>query len=125
MCMWSISLTLFARYYPNATMTSSALHTLCSPESSRLSQAIKGIVSKTVMASELFVSSPYDGPEHHLDLTSVPETSKQLAIALQNLRPISDDYPSQPYDVSFNWQEIVGLLSSEFSGALHSSRLLI
>ena len=66
--------------------------------------------------SELFVSSPYKGLEHHLDLTSVPETSKQLALALQKLRPVTDEYPSQPYSESFNWQEIMDSLPSEFSG---------
>ena len=67
--------------------------------------------------SDLFVSSPYAGTEHHLDLMSVPETSRQLAIALQILQPTADDYPSQPYSVSFNWQQVVNQLPSDFSGS--------
>jgi len=68
------------------------------------------------MSSEILVSSPYKGVEHHLDLTSVPETSRQLALALQKLQPVTEDYQTEPYSESFNWQEIVGLLPSNFSG---------
>jgi hypothetical protein len=66
--------------------------------------------------SQLFVSSPYTSWEHHLDLSSAPETSRQLALALLDLRPITKDYPSQPYSESFNWQEAIDRLPSDFSG---------
>lgn len=66
--------------------------------------------------SELFVSSPYKGSEHHLDLKSVDETSRLLAVALQNLRPIANDYQTEPYSESFNWQEIINILPSNFQG---------
>lgn len=66
--------------------------------------------------STLFVSSPYKGLEHQLDLTSVPEASKQLALALDKLQPVTDEYPSQPYSESFNWQEITNSLPPDFSG---------
>ena len=67
---------------------------------------------------ELLVSSPYDGFEHHLNLKSVSETSRQLALALQHLQPILEDYPSQSYVDSFNWQQVIDLLPSNFSGLL-------
>ena len=69
--------------------------------------------------SGLFVSSPYNGSEHHLDLTSVPETSKQLALALHKLQAVTDEYPSQSYSKSFNWQEITNSLPPDFSGTHH------
>jgi hypothetical protein len=66
--------------------------------------------------SELFISSPYPTSEHHLDLSTVPETSQQLARALQILRPVTKDYQSKPYSTSFNWQEIINLLPANFEG---------
>lgn len=65
---------------------------------------------------DLLVSSPYIGAEHHLDLTSVPKNSKQLAIALQTFRPLVENYPSEPYSESFNWQEVIDQLPLDFSG---------
>lgn len=67
--------------------------------------------------SEILVSSPYTGHEHHLDLKSVSETSRQLALALQRLQPIIDDYPASSYVSSFNWKQVVDLLPSSFSGS--------
>jgi hypothetical protein len=68
------------------------------------------------MSSELLVTSPYPSPEHHLDLSSVPETSQQLALALEILRHVTEEYPSQPYSTSFNWQEVVDRLPADFTG---------
>jgi hypothetical protein len=66
--------------------------------------------------SELLVSSPYSGEEHHLDLSTVDERSRQLALALQNLHPTTKNYPSDPYSTSFNWQQIVDHLPADFEG---------
>jgi len=49
--------------------------------------------------AEIVVSSPYLGDEHHLDLSSVPEPSQQLAKALSSLRPVTD-HPSHIQQVS-------------------------
>jgi hypothetical protein len=68
------------------------------------------------MSSKLLITSPYPSPEHHLDLSSVPETSQQLALALEILRPVTEEYPSQPYSTSFNWQEVVDRLPADFTG---------
>src|SRR5579859_4848449 len=79
---------------------------------------------ESAMPTQPFVSSPYLSDEHHLDLSSVTEASQQLAVALSSLRPVLDDYPSQPYSTSFNWQEIVDQLPSDFTGTILSSQLL-
>ena len=68
--------------------------------------------------SDILVSSPYAGLEHHLDLKTVSEESRQLALALQQLRPVVDDYPTTPYIDIFNWQQVVDILPSSFSGFL-------
>jgi len=70
----------------------------------------------TMLDSNILVSSPYKGQEHHLDLSSVSENSKWLGLALQDLHPTTDDYPSQPYAESFNWQQVVDTLPPDFSG---------
>src|SRR5271170_4739381 len=85
------------------------------PQASEISTSINKSTRK-MEKPELLVSSPYTGHEHHLDLKSVSETSRQLALALQHLRPIVEDYPSKEYADSFNWQQIINLLPSSFSG---------
>ena len=85
------------------------------PQASKLSTSIDKSARK-MEKPQLIVSSPYTGVEHHLDLKSVPETSRQLALALQGLRPIVEDYHSKAYVDSFNWQEIINFLPSSFSG---------
>lgn len=72
--------------------------------------------AEKMTSSNILVSSPYSSSEHHLDLSSVPETSQQLALALEILRPVTEEYPSQPYSASFNWQEIVDRLPNDFTG---------
>jgi len=67
-------------------------------------------------SDEILITSPYSGQEHHLDLTSVDESSKQLALALQSLKPTTNEYPTQDYAESFNWQEIINQLSPSFAG---------
>lgn len=76
------------------------------------------------MGEKLLVSSPYSTSEHHLDLSTVPETSQQLALALRSFKPITNDYPSAPYADSFNWQEIISNLPSDFEGTLPKHKKL-
>jgi hypothetical protein len=85
-----------------------------------MAPSFEGTLKKSE-SSKLLVSSPYPGVTHQLDLSSVDETSRTLALALQQWRPIKDDYPSQSYVESFNWQEVIDLLPSDFSGILTSS----
>jgi hypothetical protein len=74
------------------------------------------------MSRQLFISSPYVGDEHQLNLSSVSEASHQLAVALSSLQPVTNDYPSQPYTTSFNWQEVIDKLPPDFTGtSSHSS----
>jgi len=87
------------------------------PQASKLSTSIDKSARK-MEKPEVIVSSPYTGVEHHLDLKSVPETSRQLALALQGLRPIVEDYHSKAYVDSFNWQQVINHLPSSFSGTL-------
>jgi len=77
------------------------------------------------MADDLLVSSPYATSEHHLNLSSLPKSSQQLARALQAFKPITVDYPSQPYAESFNWQEVIDRLPSDFSGSAQNPPQLI
>jgi hypothetical protein len=65
---------------------------------------------------EVLVSSPYAAREHHLDLTTVDESSRQLALALRAMKPITIEYTTKPYAESFNWQEIVDQLPPTFAG---------
>jgi hypothetical protein len=90
--------------------------TIVAPDHISASFKQYGTVKTNAMAPEVVVSSPYLGDEHHLDLSSVPEPSQQLAKALSSLRPVTNDYPSQPYPTSFNWQEIINQLPSDFVG---------
>jgi len=76
-------------------------------------------------SEEILITSPYSGQEHHLDLMSVDESSKQLALALQTLKPTTNEYPAQHYAESFNWQEIVDQLSPSFAGTPHCLLLLL
>jgi hypothetical protein len=77
--------------------------------------------AEKMTSSNILVSSPYSSSEHHLDLSSVSETSQQLALALEILHPVTEEYPSQPYSTSFNWQEIVDRLPNDFIGIPSSS----
>jgi hypothetical protein len=72
---------------------------------------------------DVLVSSPYAGLEHHLDLTTVDESSRQLALALRSLKPVTIEYPIKPYSESFNWQEIVDQLPPSFAGNPQPGRL--
>jgi hypothetical protein len=67
-------------------------------------------------SGEVLVSSPYAGREHHLDLTTVDDSSRQLALALRSLKPITIEYPIKAYSESFNWQEIVDQVPPSFTG---------
>lgn len=76
------------------------------------------INDQQTMRPQLLKSSPYAGDEHQLDLSTLPKPSQQLATALSSLRPVTDGYPSHPYSTSFNWQEVMDQLPSEFTGTL-------
>jgi hypothetical protein len=62
-------------------------------------------------ATNFIVSSPY--PDHLLDLTTIDEPSKGLAILLQELQP-NEGYLDLPYDHAFNWSIVLSKLSPNF-----------
>ena len=72
--------------------------------------------AKQMPMSDLLLSSPYNGLEHLLNMSVVSDPSRLLALALVHLRPTTTEYTFQPYDKSFNWQEIIDLLPPDFFG---------
>jgi hypothetical protein len=62
-------------------------------------------------ANHFIVSSPY--PDHLLELATLDEPSKELAIVLQELTP-NEGYLDLPYDQAFNWSTILPKLSPNF-----------
>lgn len=65
----------------------------------------------------LIVTSPYTELEHQLDLSTLDREDALFAQALQNLRPVCDDYATAPYLESFNWDEVLDKLRSLADGA--------
>ena len=51
--------------------------------------------------------SPYGGPSHLLDLSTVSKPDQLLAQALTLLQPIRSDYATAPYLDSFNWTTVI------------------
>jgi len=60
--------------------------------------------------SRYLITSPYPEPAHQLDLDSVNEENRLLALALVKMRSLRDDYATAPYLDTFNWEEIVETL---------------
>jgi hypothetical protein len=60
---------------------------------------------------DFIISSPYPG--HLLDLSLLDESSKELAIVLQELQE-NEGYLDLPYDHAFNWSTILPKLSPNF-----------
>jgi hypothetical protein len=104
------------------TVTATLLNSLDRVES-ELSPTVEGALREKG-PTELLVSSPYRTAEHHLDLSSVPKTSRQLSLALQHFLPRVKDYHSQPYATSFNWQEVINILPADFTGPSLRSSLI-
>lgn len=59
---------------------------------------------------ELLISSPYNHPQHLLDLTTLDTQNRLLALALAALKPIRPDYPTADYLKIFNWLEVLRTL---------------
>jgi hypothetical protein len=56
------------------------------------------------------VSSPYNSPTHLLDLNRLGLQDRIFALALTVLRPIRQDYATASYELSFNWDEVFGIV---------------
>ena len=65
---------------------------------------------EAVDPARYLVTSPYAEPAHQLDLLSVNEENRLLALALVKMRSLRDDYATAPYLDTFNWDEIVETL---------------
>ena len=89
-----------------AMLSSSTQHKL------EYSQSSSPIRSFNMNEAEKFiVSSPYI--DHLLNLATVDEPYKELAILLQDLQP-NEGYLDLPYDQAFNWSTILSKLSPNF-----------
>ncbi len=62
--------------------------------------------------STLLISSPYNIPGHHLNLTNLPLESLLFAKALTALQPIREDYATAPYTLSLNFDTVLSVLRS-------------
>ena len=60
--------------------------------------------------SKYLVTSPYTSIDHQLDLSHLQQPTKLMALALQMLRPIRDDFAVVPYEAAFNWAQMMDRL---------------
>jgi hypothetical protein len=58
----------------------------------------------------LLLASPYNEPEHLLDLQTLDIQNRLLATALTALKPIRPDYATADYIESFNWDQVLNTL---------------
>ncbi|ROT36698.1 hypothetical protein SODALDRAFT_340922 [Sodiomyces alkalinus F11] len=57
-----------------------------------------------------FIHSPYEEPEHQLDLHTLDHENALVAQALARMKNTRPDYATAPYTESFNWDEVFGEL---------------
>ena len=75
--------------------------------------------STSIPRSHRLISSPYNDPDHLLDLRSLETQSRLLAQALSFLKPIRDDYATADFIVSFNWDEVLAALRNLATAEQH------
>jgi hypothetical protein len=56
------------------------------------------------------ISSPYNHPEHLLDLRTLDTPNRLFALALTGMKPLSEDYARGEYLESFNWKHVLDTL---------------
>ena len=66
------------------------------------------------------ITSPYNDPDHVLDLDTLSIQDRMLTLALTTMQPILDDYATEPYEVSFNWDIIFATVRALASSANHT-----
>jgi hypothetical protein len=59
---------------------------------------------------QLLISSPYNHPNHLLDLQTLDSQNRLLALALTAMKPITPDYATGNYLESFNWPHVLTTL---------------
>lgn len=67
--------------------------------------------------STLLISSPYNNPDHYLDLTTLSTPDLIFAKALTALKPEQPDYATAPYISSLNFSSTVVPLVKELAAA--------
>jgi hypothetical protein len=60
--------------------------------------------------STLLISSPYNTPAHHLDLSTLPTPSLLFAKALTALAPTTPSYATEPYISALNFDHVLSVL---------------
>jgi hypothetical protein len=60
--------------------------------------------------SSLLISSPYNNPDHYLDLTTLDIPNLLLSKALTALKPLRPDYATAPYTEALNLSTVVDLV---------------
>jgi hypothetical protein len=63
-------------------------------------------------SSDLLVSSPYNAPQHHLSLSTLPAPSLLFALALTSLAPTTPSYATAPYATALNFPVVIATLRS-------------
>ena len=76
--------------------------------------------STSTPRSHHLISSPYNDPNHLLDLRTLDTQSRLLSQALTFLKPIKDDYATGDYMSSFNWDEVLLTLRSLADAEKHT-----
>jgi len=56
------------------------------------------------------ISSPYNDPDHLLDLRTLDTQNRLVAQALTFMKPVGGDYATADYGISFNWEEVLSNL---------------
>jgi hypothetical protein len=66
------------------------------------------------------ITSPYNDPDHVLDLDTLSIQDKILTLALTTMQPILDNYATEDYEVSFNWDVIFATVRALAASANHT-----
>ena len=67
-------------------------------------------IQKALTYTTLLISSPYNNPNHYLDLTSLSIPYLLFAKALTSLRPARPDYATAPYTSALNFSTVLSVL---------------
>jgi len=75
--------------------------------------------STSTPRSQHLISSPYNDPNHLLDLRTLDAQSRLLSQALSFMKPVHDDYATADYETSFNWDDVLAVLRSLSAAEKH------
>lgn len=69
-------------------------------------------VNTSIPRTSKLILSPYNDPDHLLDLRTLDTQNRLLAQALAFMKPIHDEYATADYATSFNWDEVLANLQA-------------